>query len=128
MFACGRTRQRSVMGLPEEATSLPSGSLPVRWRLPIRDSTWPLLHYLASRWLAFTQPHFNTVDKITATLNYAQSMAHTTTLHSSSILTDIQLKLSSTNRPNDALHQTRRERRGCNPWVPWAGSLSLAYS
>ncbi len=27
--------------------------------------------------------------------------------------------------PNHALQQTRRERRGCNRCVPWAGSLSL---
>jgi hypothetical protein len=27
--------------------------------------------------------------------------------------------------PNHALHRTRRERRGCNRYVPYAGSLSL---
>jgi hypothetical protein len=27
--------------------------------------------------------------------------------------------------PNHALQRTRLERRGCNPSVPWAGSLSL---
>jgi len=27
--------------------------------------------------------------------------------------------------PNQALQRTRRERRGCNHGVPWAGSLSL---
>ncbi len=27
--------------------------------------------------------------------------------------------------PNHALQRTRRERRGCNRRVPWAGSLSL---
>jgi hypothetical protein len=26
---------------------------------------------------------------------------------------------------NHALQRTRRERRGCNPRIPWAGSLSL---
>ena len=28
-------------------------------------------------------------------------------------------------KPNHALQRTRRERRGCNRCVPWAGSLSL---
>jgi len=30
--------------------------------------------------------------------------------------------------PNHALQRTRRERRGCNRCVPWAGSLSLGRS
>jgi len=29
--------------------------------------------------------------------------------------------------PNQALHPTWRERRGCNPRVLWAGSLSLGH-
>lgn len=34
-----------------------------------------------------------------------------------------------TTRPNEhALQRTRRERRGCNPCVPCAGSLSLGRS
>ena len=30
--------------------------------------------------------------------------------------------------PNHSLQRTRRERRGCNRGVPWAGSLSLGRS
>jgi len=33
-----------------------------------------------------------------------------------------------TERPNHALQRTRRERRGCNRYVPCAGSLSLGRS
>lgn len=33
--------------------------------------------------------------------------------------------MNFTNAPNHALQRTRRERRGCNPRVLWAGSLSL---
>ena len=36
-----------------------------------------------------------------------------------------ETEMIQTQRPNHALQRTRPSRSGCNPRVPWAGSLSL---
>lgn len=90
----------------------------------------PFVESFRHLWAAHLRSGTRRSDCVARVLHFALSRVILSTsmhqrLHSARLMGVFQMRPRT---PNHALQRTRPERRGCNPGIPWAGSLSLGRS